>query len=102
MKKKISKGGVAGKERKVKAKEKASYTMMLLMGMWTNFTKNPTKPIRRKPTPTAWQILRYSNRKKRGKRRQRNEQKKMKEDCPIPLLSGLVHLLMKRMLSRQN
>ena len=41
--------------------------MMLLMGIWTSLTKKPTNPIRRKPIPTAWQILRYSATKKKKK-----------------------------------
>jgi len=44
-------------------------TMMLLMGMWINFTKNPMKPINAKPIAVAIAIFWNS------------------------FLSGLVHLL---------
>lgn len=34
-----------------------SYTKMLLMGMWINFTKNPMKPIIAKPIAVAKAIF---------------------------------------------
>lgn len=34
-----------------------TYTMMLLMGMWINLTKNPMKPIMAKPIAVAIAIF---------------------------------------------
>lgn len=37
-----------------------TYTMMLLMGMWTSLIKYPMKPIIAKPIVTACKIFMYS------------------------------------------
>lgn len=41
----------------VKYKNSRQYTMILLMGMCTNFTVYPIKPITTTPTPTFLTIL---------------------------------------------
>lgn len=53
-------------------------TMMLLIGIWINFTKNPIKPIMQNPMAVAEAILKNS------------------------LRSGFVHLLTRRILSLAN
>lgn len=40
-------------------------TMMLLMGMWISFTKNPINPMMQKPMAVATAIFWNSEKKKR-------------------------------------
>ena len=58
-------------------------------------TKKPTNPIRRKPIPTAWQILRYSATKKKKKKdeleiwkmRRKKKKKKKVQTFSVGLLA---------------
>jgi len=62
-------------------------TSMLLIGICTNLTANPIKPITRNPIATAREISKNSNRSA--------HQTQMRFQSRLPRLLGFVHLLRK-------